>query len=209
MKLELGKSQQLNSVGTVIGAGVLAFLLIGYLLVRPAWNKLHTLGQEIPVAKVARDQAKLDTQNLEDAKQFFANNREALTTVNTALPIQADVPTILAQLESLARQNNVFLTSFAPQQVSNNTSASSLGTGGLANQATAPAGVSVVEVSAQYSGSYSSLINYFYSLEKSLRLVDVKTLGVTTSQGDTVQGSLVFRAYYLPVDGGPKPTSTK
>lgn len=197
-----------NSIAAIIGGALLASVLIGLLLIRPAWGNLKTLGVEIPTEQAKRDKAKTDVQNLEGAKKFFTDQGEAVETINTVLPVEPSVPDILVILEDLARQNNVFVTSFSPQQIA--ATGGAAGTGAVApapGAATAPAtgttgNASSVEITANYRGQYSSLISFFYSLERSLRIVDVKTLNVSTTTGTAVEGNITFRAYYRPVGGG-------
>lgn len=184
-----------NSLAAIILGGLVAVILIGLFLVRPAWSRLSTLGTEIPTEQVKRDQAKLDFENLEKAKKFFSENGRAIEEVNTAVPTQPDVPSILVILESIAKQNNVFLTAFTPQQLGQ-TAPSTASRDKSGNVS----GVDSVEISANFRGQYSSLINFLYSLERSLRIVDVKTISVSSS-ASVLDGNISFRAYYKTVEG--------
>lgn len=206
MKSPLSLSSKYNSIAAIIAGALLVTILIVLLLIQPAWGKLKGLGSEIPAAETKRDQVKADVANLEKAKEFFAKQQEEVDRVNTAVPTQSDVPSILALLESLARTNNVFLTSFVPQQsataAAGGTSPTAPATGATTGQADA-SGASTVEISTNFRGNYSSLINFFYALERSLRIIDVKTLTVNSSAGG-LEGTLSFKAYYKPVDGVTK-----
>ncbi|MEJ7662375.1 MAG: hypothetical protein WKG07_23810 [Hymenobacter sp.] len=39
-------------------------------------------------------------------------------------------------------------------------------------------------------------------MERSLRIVDVKTLNVNTTSASAIEGNITFRAYYKPGAGG-------
>ncbi|MSU76346.1 hypothetical protein EXS54_02680 [Patescibacteria group bacterium] len=206
MKNPIAISSKYNTIILVGVGGLLAVILVFVFLMRPAWSTLKQLGNEIPKEQQASNLSAADATSLDQAKKFFQDNQQAVETVNTAVPIQPEVPSILVTLESLAKQNGVFLTSFSPQQVgvqgqSGQSGAPGSGTAQLVN----PPGVDSIEVTANFRGPYNSLMNFLYSLERNLRLVDVKTLTVNSS-GGTLEGNISFKAYYKQVDGGPKPT---
>lgn len=203
MKNPINISSKYNTIILVVLGGLLVVILILVFLMRPAWGTLKQLGNEIPKEQQARDLSQEDVKNLEKAKKFFQDEQQSVETVNTAVPIQPEVPSILVTLEALAKQSGVFLTSFSPQQVGTQTAAVAPTAG--SNQLVNPPGVDSIEITANFRGPYNSLINFLYSLEGSLRLVDVKTITVNSSSG-TVEGNISFRAYYKQVEGGPKPT---
>ncbi|MDP9212005.1 MAG: type 4a pilus biogenesis protein PilO [bacterium] len=193
-------SSRYNVIAAIVAGGLLGVILIVSLLVVPAWNRLQELGREVPVEQQKRDQAEQDLENLKDAKQFFEEQATDVERVNLALPVRPEVPTLLAILESLAIDSGVYLDGFTPQQ---------LGAAEAAAQAqaeptadAAPGGVDSLEVTANFSGTYSSLLNFLYSLERSLRIVDVKVINVSAVE-DTgaITGSISFRTYYKTVEG--------
>jgi len=205
-------SSKYNTMIIAIVAAVLAIGLIGGLLIRPAWNDLQRLGKEIPKAQQARDLKKQDFENLKKAETFFKENPQTVEQVNTAVPISPEIPSILVMLESLAKQNGVFLTSFSPQQVGVSPTGKSGSTkSGSSSQAAAaqanPGGTDSVEITANFRGPYPSLLNFLYNLEKSLRITDVKSLTVTSSAAG-LEGNITFKAYYVQVDGSPQPAGT-
>ncbi len=210
MKLEFNLSEKYNQMALIIAGGVVLEIIVVLLLVMPAWRSLQQLGTEIPQAQQQKDQREQDLANLQNAKSFFEENQQSVEEVNTAVPIEPEVPSILVILESLAKQNGVFLTSFSPQQAGTQQQAQPTAgaqpSAGQANLQAGPAGVDSVEITANFRGPYSSLINFLYSLERSLRLVDVKTLTVSSTSG-VLEGNISFRAYYKKVEGGPQPTT--
>ena len=210
MKLNLDLSGKYSTIILVSVGGVIAALLIGLFLIRPAWNSLKQLGEEIPQAQQARNLKKQDYQNLQKADKYFKDNSQTVEQVNAAVPISPQIPSILVTLEALAKQNGVFLTSFSPQQLGVQATGTS-GTGAAAAGGTAqganPAGVESVEVTANFNGPYPSLLNFLYNLERSLRIVDVKTITVTSTKGN-LEGNISFKAYYVQADGGPKAAGT-
>lgn len=201
MKNPINIPKKYNNMVLTILAGLVAVILIVAFLMRPAWSELQELGTEIPKEEQARDLTVEDIKNLESAKEFFENNAQSVETVNTAVPIEPEVPAILAILEDLAKDSGVFLTSFSPQQFGGQQAAS---TAAAPGQQANPPGVESIEITANFRGPYNSLINFLYSLERSLRLVDVKTITVTSS-GGALEGNISFKAYYKTVEGGPKP----
>lgn len=213
-------SSKYNTMIIAVVVGVLAVALIGLLLIRPAWGDLQRLGTEIPEAQQARDLKQQDYENLQKAEGFFKENPQTVEEVNTAVPVAPEIPSILVMLESLAKQNGVFLTSFSPQQVGTagqgagassggsssggKSGSGGSGQGGVAGQAN-PAGTSSIEVTANFRGPYQSLMNFLYNLERNLRITDVKSLTVTSSAGG-LEGNITFKTYYVQVAGGPQPS---
>ncbi len=194
-------SSRYNVIAAVTAGSLVAVILIISLLVAPAWNRLQELGQEIPVEQQKRDQAERDLENLKGAKEFFEQQASAVETVNTALPVRAEVPGILVILEGLAIDSGVFLDGFTPQQLGPDAVAAAAGT---PEADVAPGQVDSLEVTANFSGTYPALLNFLYSLERSLRIVDVKVINVNAvEETGAITGSISFRTYYKTVEGGP------
>lgn len=211
MKKIFNLSGKYNTMIMVIVGGVVAVLVISLLLIRPAWSRLKQLGQEIPQAQQARDLKRQDYEHLQAAAKFFKENSQTVERVNATVPVAPEVPSILVTLETLAKQNGVFLTSFSPQQLDAKTQAAAGKSGsagaGSTSQSVNPAGVESIEITANFSGPYPSLLSFLYNLERSLRIVDVKTITVTSTTGG-LEGTITFRAYYVPAEGGPQPAAT-
>jgi hypothetical protein len=196
-------SSKYNTMIIAITVGVLAVILIGGFLIRPAWSDLQTLGTEIPKEQQARDLKKQDYENLKKAETFFKDNPQTVEQVNTTVPISPEVPSILVMLESLAKQNGVFLTSFSPQQLGAPGSQGASSSGDKSSAGTAnPPGTNSVEVTANFRGPYPSLLNFLYNLERSQRITDVKSITVTSTSG-SLEGNITFKSYYVQVPGGP------
>lgn len=212
MKSPFATAGKYNTLAIIIVGGFVGALALGILLIRPAWQGLQEVNKEVPIEKRKEKQAELDQKALTDAKSFFAKNRTDVERVTTAVPIEPNVPAILVILESLSKARNVQLASFSPQQTG--TAAGSGTTAAPGSPAAADsagtAGASSVEITANYRGQYNDLISFFFDLENSLRIVDVKGLSVTTNRENGIEGSIVFRAYYKPaadkVTSSPAPT---
>lgn len=198
MKSPFATAGKYNSLAIIIVGGLVGALVIGILLIRPSWQGLQEVNKEVPVEKAKEKQAELDEKALNKAKDFFSKNREDVERVTTAVPIEPNVPAILVILETLSKARNVQLASFSPQLT--------LGTGSTGGQPgatgavdpTNTSGATPLEITANYRGQYNDLISFFYDLENSLRIVDVKGLSVTASRDSGIEGSIVFRAYYKP-----------
>lgn len=192
MKTPFSLASKYNTLAALLGGLVLGTILINVILIGPAGKSLKETNQKLPEARAQNAQAVADLKALEGIKNFFNDRgrREEVARVSTAVPIQAEVPSILALLESLSKAKNVQLTSFSPQQVS--PTAATAPTPGAANS---------IEITANYKGEYTNLIAFFFELENSLRIVDVKSLGVQSSRDNAIEGALTFRAYYKPIPG--------
>ncbi len=230
MKSPFSVTAKYNRLIILIGAVLLLAILISALLIAPAWSKLKQVGSEIPQIEGKQKQAEANVTNLKKAKEFFDNNQQILDQVNTALPVQPEVPEVLVILDALAKSDGVTLTSFSPQQVGGTTGTTpgaatqqAAGSAGSSASGSLPAGVNTLEVTANYSGTYQSLIRFMYDLERNLRIVDVKSISfagesgssapaVGTSQSSgastVLRGTITFRVYYKPSSTNAAPTTT-
>lgn len=210
MKSPFNLKGSYNSIFGLIVGTIIATVLIGYFLIQPSWKGLQTVNAELPTEQAKEAQVKADQESLNKAKDFFQNQRDDAEKVATAVPTQPNIPAILSILESLSRSNNVFLTSFAPQQVPTGAAGTGAGAGAAANRSDAgtPSGVNSVEITANYRGEYASLINFFFALENSLRIVDVKSLNVNSNKQAGIEGNITFRAYYKSVTATPGAAAT-
>ena len=190
-----------NFIAVVVLGGLLASLAIGILLIRPAWSSLREVGREIPEEQVKQQQAELDRDRLKSASEFFAKSGDDVKAVNTAVPTQGQVAQVLVVLERLAQTNGVVLTSFVPQQ--RPATSSVPGAPAPTTNALEP-----VEITAQYEGEYESLLSFFYNLERSQRVVDVKSFSTATETNSRrLKGNITFTVYYQGVEG-INPTAT-
>ncbi len=197
-----------NVIAFAVILGLVGTIVISALLIAPAWKKLNTLGTEIATVQGTADAAKATKENMENGKKFLQNSRDIVDRVNVAIPTDSKVPAILVMLDDYAKRNGVQLSSFQPAQVLGSATGQPGSTPGATD-----AGQSSIEVTADYSGRYSSLINFFYTLENSMRLVDVKGFSISSTGNSTnssttlssgsaesLTGKISFRAYYMPVD---------
>lgn len=201
MKTPFNLAGKYNVLAGIILGGLGLFLALLFLLVLPAQHGLKGINAELPKARAQNVQAKADKEALTKIKDFF-NNRDHqgdIDRVSTAVPTQPSVPGILVILESLSKSHGVDLTSFSPQQVAS-TGGSPPGSPSIPGAAAGATsgGPNSIDVTANYSGQYSDLISFFYDLERSLRIVDVKTISVTAGKANAIEGTISFRAYYKP-----------
>lgn len=203
-----------NTIAAIVAGTILASIVISFLLIRPAWSRLGQLGREIPTENQKRDDLKIELDSLQKAKTYFSGHGNDVEQVNIAVPTDPQIPEVLLIIEDLAKQNSVRLTSFVPQNlVATSAQTGSAGgnqTGTVSTGGINPGGTQAVEVTANFEGSYASLINFFYTVEKSLRIIDVKNITVANggqaggqqgsqSNVNVMSGSMTFKAYYKAV----------
>ncbi len=218
MASPLTTSGKYNTIAAIVIGGLVLMIAIGLLLIAPSWRSLQKTNASLPDKKAKLAQTEADREALKKAQRFFDTHDSDVARVTTAVPAEPNVPAILVILETLSKAHNVQLTSFSPQQVAGGSTPSggapsggapSTGSapGGQSAGVGSPEGASTIDITANYKGQYADLIKFFYDLESSLRIVDVKTLSVSSSAAEGISGNISFRAYYKPLSAPAAPAS--
>jgi Tfp pilus assembly protein PilO len=138
-------------------AGLMAALWFGVLA--PKREEAASLGDEVAVAEQRRDAANAKAAEAEKARATYAHDYAVVARLGKATPAQADVPSLVYQLETAARRAKV---DFRAVTVSENDSAPSDAEGEAATGT--PAGITSVPFSFKFEGT-------FFKLHKLLRSV--------------------------------------
>ncbi|MDB4939848.1 MAG: hypothetical protein JWO40_273 [Candidatus Doudnabacteria bacterium] len=133
-----------------------------------------------------------------------------LKKIDVAIPTGVDIPAVYAYLESMAQslnlgsitlqgkdenevldQGNVVGVSGAP--VSGGPT--SIGTG--APKSNLPASLGAIDLTMTVTGSYQNFVTFLGKIQNSLRLIDVQSIDVTSSEGKPdLSFSIAMKTYY-------------
>ncbi|MEA2224294.1 MAG: hypothetical protein QOH83_2670 [Solirubrobacteraceae bacterium] len=140
----------------IVGVAALA-AAFWFLELAPKRERASALGAQVAQAEVRRDTAAAKAVHAEDAKADYAADYATVARLGKAVPPQADVPSLVFQIESAARGSKVDFRKVTVED-----------TAATAPGAPAPAttsGISPRPVSFTFEGS-------FFALQRMLREID-------------------------------------
>jgi Tfp pilus assembly protein PilO len=138
-------------------------IIFGVNALLPRFNQFQTLNKEV----------KTKTAELQSKEKYYANLRQIdnqlraksseLSKVNSALPDEPSVPSVLAFLQKAGTQSGLVVKNLGDFSISNSESNSNL---------------KDIEFGLEISGTYSSFKNLITVLEKSARWFEVKSVSL-------------------------------
>lgn len=159
---------------------VLLIIVSGYyFIILPGYNKTsEEIGATVSSQSVLYDNRQQYLTQLLKINDDFKNiSATQLKRIEALLPSEAGGEELLLQLESIAANNGVLLTSLKFEKLDEKRE------------------VSVLKINLSLSGvDYVSVKNLLSAIEKNLRLINVTSLNFTASGGIS---SLEMEAYYL------------
>lgn len=182
-------------------------LIVGSLsLIWPQYNQLKTKGMlEQKEAKRILAERTQYLDSIEQMKsQYDKLSFRAWQSLEYILPQQNEIYLLFAQLESLAKENKVFLSSI---NITDNSNTAAI-TGGVASQPPAavvpnanpnqavPNNIQTTSININISGlnSYEQFKQFLNNIENNIRLLDISSISYEPS---TNAYSLTFTTYYL------------
>jgi hypothetical protein len=189
-------SPRLLAVGVL--AAVAALALIGWFgLVSPQRSKASSLDGQIADAKTQLHTA----QVLSSVQRTGKGQKSGLALLDTAMPQNLRMPSVLKEVQGLASASNVSLDSFTP------------------STATAAAGYDAVPINVSVTGRYGEVKSFLRRLRTEAgarnghihangRLFDVKTVGLGAGGSGAPQLTATITLAVFVYTGVPLPTTT-
>ncbi len=179
----------MNSVSQI--SILLMTVIVGYLFSYPMYNDMKVLQDE----KSARE-ASLETINqIEEKKQQLAAQFSALSDKNkqdidTILPDSFDFVRLTADVEAIGKKYGIVIQRVSEQEIS---ASNGQTIGDSANQKGFHSGL----IGFNFTTSYESFLSFMEELEKSLRILDIRSLNITPKQNNTYEYTVEFETYWL------------
>ena len=156
----------------ISGIILVVILLGGFFLIWPEYQKWQDL-----IVNVADKKAELETvkeyfSSLEATSEELKTHQEALAKIQSALPNDPSVPSLMNLIQKSALENGILLKKVDSFSVS----------GESIKKITIP--VTVV-------GAYSSLKGFISSLEKSARIIDINVITYSSAKSATKESSSI------------------
>lgn len=166
-------------------------LCIGYVFIYPSFGNISTLSNQ----KQKYEDSLQVVNNIESKKQellteFNAIPEDERKNVETVLPSSLDFVKLISQIDAVAAKYGISINKITSTEVSSSI-------GDSIAVAEAPKSYQSSVIGFSFMAPYDKF-NYFLSdLEKSLRILDVKTIKIGTQTDGTYTYDVAFETYWL------------
>ncbi|HEX21365.1 MAG TPA: hypothetical protein ENH19_01770 [Actinobacteria bacterium] len=185
-----------DQILALIGFFALFVALVFMLLIRPQFQHLQSLAAEREAQTSKLEQAKLNLQRLKSIKSESAQIEANLIKITRRLPVDAEVPSMLVELQDLADVSGL---DFKSAKI---------------NDVVDKSGFSEIPFDIKASGTFYSLVDYLYRLENMARKVSIIGVTITSSEKEypTIEVGIKAKTFKLNSTGQtalPKPPETQ
>jgi len=181
-------------IGAMLAVAVLAFAFWS-LLLSPKRDEAAKLGEEVKSLESSLAQHRSEAQSAAAAKEAFASDYEHLVVLGKAVPPEAETPSLLVQLDTIAAKSRVEFESLELEQTGSSEGEAPAPEPGPLTSATeaeasllplgasvGPAGLAVMPYSLTFQGSFFRVAEFIEGLDKLVK---------TTNANVAVNGRLI------------------
>ena len=178
---------------------ILIAILLYFFLIDPMYADIKDIRSETATFRKATTDYDNFSQQLNlllDVKS--GQNPLTIERLNQFVPENIDSAHIIADLEFMAKDNNMLFGNISTESSDINFKSRSSNSQGTNSKTPVSAELQTADVSFELIGTYDQLQNFLVELESSLTLMEVIGLDFTASDGLFEQFSLTIRSYALP-----------
>jgi Tfp pilus assembly protein PilO len=167
------KITSMQKMIAIVVVFVVAAVAAVFLLVVPMFGDLDSLTAQKAGAQQQLDQANAQLSRLEEAKSRSAATEAQLLKIGTQMPDSPQLPTLIIELQNIANDSGVSVTSFSPAQPT-------------------PAGqFTEISMTTQLTTKWADLLDYLKRLSSSTRLLRVTNVTVNPAAASTASTATV------------------
>lgn len=176
-----------NDRNLVLPILTLLFAFVGFIIVYKflmpgiAENSAKSVAHD---ADIALAQGKLDS--LSTANTKINNLSDLVSSLLVAVPASIDSPNLIAEVETIAAENQVGLSSISPPTEAISASQSAVG------------GQKTLSVTVATAGTFVSQENFISGIESSIRFSRITSVTMTSSSSGQIAASITFQVYRRP-----------
>jgi Tfp pilus assembly protein PilO len=148
----------------IIGCFVFS-LILGPTFLWPKYQSLRELQNSINIKKMEIEEQEQYFAEIDAVKAKLAENSEATSKIDSALPDSIDIPSLLNFIQQACSQSGLVLENVSPFTI--------VAAGGMTN-------IKEISMSLKVSGSYTALKSFLVVLEKSARLIEAEDISFTS-----------------------------
>lgn len=184
MNFKFGKQETI--IASIMMVMILS-LAFWFFIYRPQSQRVHDLKAEQAKERQAIQSNILTLERLKESREEASQNEMKLVNLLVKMPQNPEIPSLLVQLENLARKTGVKLQTFKPSAPVSNGQFQMI-----------PIDLAISSHFNGISTDGGSLIEFFYRLEKFPRLVSVKSIQVAGNSGtSSLNVSIKLNAFSL------------
>lgn len=165
-----------DQILALTGFFVLVVSLVFILLIRPQFLRLQDLAEQQKTETSKLEQAKLNLQRLKSIKNESAQIEANLIKITRRLPTDAEVPSMLVELQNLADSAGLDFVSAKIDTIIDQS------------------GFSEIPFEITADGTFYSLVDYLYRMENMARKVTITGVTVTGSEKEYPKISVEIKA---------------
>ncbi len=202
----MSRREQILLISALILVMAVGYYFLAYQPLRAANAQLT---QDYEVAKKELDRLQAIAKQREQLEQKFAQLQGFISSVEAKLPTMKEVPTLLVQLERLAKTLSIKLQGFRPgalEPVSASAPApNAVGATPATGTTQAPKPAPVYyrfPIKLSVNANYSQVLQLMSQLRDFPRLIRVKKLGVSPKTLPELNLDVDIDTYVLPKEGG-------
>ncbi len=167
---------------------LIIFLMVVYGLV-PKYNQFSRLDASIDLKEKQFSQAQKDLIVLEQAVEALNNNQESWDKIDTALPEDFSLASLLYYLDEQAGVNGLIMESIGQDDSSSQGARSKA----RLSEKETPTGIEESILSVNLIGAVSSLESFLRNIEKSSRLIRVESINTSETEDGLLRFGLSLK----------------
>jgi Tfp pilus assembly protein PilO len=165
---------------------ILGSIIVGYFVMFPRWTAYTQAKAALSVQQDQQTNLKLAQSQLNSFLAQYKQHTQDAATLNQALPLSQDqLYNVLNDLDTLSKQSGMTIGTLS---VVDSAQADQLGASANAIQP--------VNLDFTTSGTYPAFKNFLTTLESNLRIIDVNSLNLSSSDSGNMTFDLKFTTYY-------------
>jgi Tfp pilus assembly protein PilO len=156
-------------------------IILGFFAINPTFSTIANLQKQIDDSNFVQQKLQVKINNLSILQGKYTNLSPDLTIVDDAVPTTAQIPLFVAEVQSVANNTSLTLTSLQTSEVD-------LSQSGAQKQ-------SNFDFTATATGTYPNILNFLDQITNFQRMVALKSI-ILSSQNGVLQLSLTGTVFF-------------
>ncbi len=172
----------------IIAGAIFVSCALGYVA---AAGKMRAIADDLAAKQTKVEESTQIAQKLEKSKYTYEDTKSQIRFLETSVSTEAYVPTLLSQLEQLAKSVNLKVTEVRPSvEVKASTKPASTGTTGASDNKNkdaqakepAPKPYDELHITVQFKGNYTNVLDFLYKLTTFPKILAVNSVSISPSE---------------------------
>lgn len=156
--------------------GLVIIVFVSLMFVKPLLIDIRQSNAQIKATDTQIEKAEAKIKKLEELRPQLSSAQEQINNLKVAMPAAQQIPEVLVMMEAIAGRVGMKITSVEVQPSSNS-----------GNE---------VGVSLSATGTYDNLFKFTEVLEKNLRPIQIRSLGINSDEGGSISATVSLGVIY-------------